>query len=167
MRVREKPTLSFARSPVRFVLLLAGVVSLSFGSLSFGSAGAADSPTADAPATVSPAAESPAQKPDAKGAFELHHWGVWLADPALAALNSREHFTTSLPLSVETTRPRRLKGAQTIAPINVVTFRGQLAASLEVDLRLQTGGLLAHWPAAQTKNNRLRWLDYQLVATAP
>jgi hypothetical protein len=130
----------------RLLLLLAAV------SMSFSSA-LADDP--------------PADKPEAKGAFELHQWGVWLADPALAALNSREHFTTSLPLSVETTRPRRVKGAQTTAPINVVTFRGQPATSLEIDLRLQSGGLLAHWPAAQTKNSRLRWLDYQLVATAP
>ncbi len=111
--------------------------------------------------------DPPVDKPEVKAAFELHHWGVWLADPAMATLNSREHFSTSLPLSVDTTRPRRVKGAQTIAPINVVTFRGQPAAAIEIDLRVQGGGMLAHWPAAQTKNSRLRWLDFQLLATAP
>ena len=59
VRVREKNrTMSFGRSPVRFMLLLAAVVSLSSGS-----AAAADLPTADVPATVSPAAVSPTARP--------------------------------------------------------------------------------------------------------
>src|ERR1700722_20156299 len=96
-----------ARINAHRLLLLLTAVSMSFGVVSFGAV------SADEP---------PANKPEVKGAFELHQWGVWLADPALAALNSREHFTTSLPLSVDTTRPRRVKGAQTTAPITVVTF---------------------------------------------
>jgi hypothetical protein len=141
--------------PFRRILLLIAALSI------FCRAAAADDPPAEKPVDKLEA------KSETKAAFELHHWGVWLADPALATINSREHFTTSLPLSVETTRPRRVKGAQTNAPINVVTFRGQPAAAVEIDLRLQSGSMLAHWPAAQTKNNRLRWLDYKLVAAAP
>ncbi len=113
------------------------------------------------------AEDPPTDKPEAKPVFELHQWGVWLADPALGDINSREHFTTSLPLSVETTRPRRVKGAQTTAPINVVTFRGQAVPAVEIDLRVQGGALQGSWPAVQSKNNRFRWLDYQLVAAAP
>ncbi len=66
------------------------------------------------PAAVEPAADenAAAQKSEAKAPFELHHWGVWLADPALGQLNSKEHFSTALPLSVETARPRRVKGAR-------------------------------------------------------
>ncbi len=38
---------------------------------------------------------------------------------------------------------------------------------MEIDLRLQGGAFEGYWPAAQSKNNRLRWLDYRLATAAP
>ncbi len=60
---------------------------------------------------------------DERGFFEVHHWGVWLADPALDKVNAREQFLTTMPTAVETTRPRRMKDdKKPAAPVNIVTF---------------------------------------------
>ena len=44
-----------------------------------------------------------------------------------------------------------------IAPINLLTFHGQPATNLDVDLRTKAGSFLAHWPAGESLPNRLRW----------
>ena len=73
-----------------------------------------------------------------------------------------------MPTSVETTRPRKMKNdKKPPAPLNVVTFRGQPTATVDIDLRVKGGALVAHWPPAQVKSNRLRWPEYELAATAP
>jgi hypothetical protein len=90
-----------------------------------------------------------------------------MADPALANVSPRDQFSTAFPLSVDTTRPRRVKGAVTPVPINVLTLRGTTPSPVEIELRLPGGSLLAHWPPAQMRNGRLRWLDYQLAVAAP
>ena len=82
-----------------------------------------------------------------------------MADPALAALNSREHFSTSLPLSVDTTRPRRVEAAQTTAPLNVVTFRGQPAAAIEIYLT-RPGACWHIGPRYKPRIAAYAWLDY-------
>ena len=105
---------------------------------------------------------------DERGAFEMHHWGVWLADPANNRINARELYLTSMPTAVETTRPRKMKDdKKPPAPTNVVTFHGEPAQALDVDLRVKGGTPLAHWPPAQIKSARLHWPEYQLAAAAP
>jgi hypothetical protein len=44
-----------------------------------------------------------------------------------------------------------------IAPINLLTFHGQSATNLDVDLRTKAGSFLTHWPAGESLPNRLRW----------
>jgi hypothetical protein len=46
----------------------------------------------------------------------------------------------------------------------VMTFYGQAVPDVEIDLRLSAGSFMGHWPAAQPKSGRLRWLDTALVS---
>lgn len=52
---------------------------------------------------------------------------------------------------------RRSMAARRAAPINLITFHGQPAANLDVDVRTRSGSFLAHWPPGDGLPNRLRW----------
>jgi hypothetical protein len=100
-----------------------------------------------------------------KPAFEVHQWGVWMADPAVETANLRDQYTSALPVGVETLRPHKLKNAKPgPSPLNLMTFYGQPAGAIEIDLRIVAGSFVGSWPAAELKNNRLRWADYRLSA---
>src|SRR6185295_18697626 len=107
-------------------------------------------------------------KPNEKPVYEVHEWGVWLADAAIDNVNSRAQFPSSMPLRVDTTRPRKLKGnKQAPSPMNVIVFRGQPVKLLDIDLRAAKGSFVGHYPPAQRPaSNRLRWLDNSLLAGA-
>jgi hypothetical protein len=106
--------------------------------------------------------------PDERGFFEMHHWGVWLADPAQDRINAREHFLTNMPRSIETSRPRKMKNdKKPPSPLNVVTFYGEPTKTVDLDLRVKAGAPLAHWPPAQIKSSRLHWPEYELAKVAP
>jgi hypothetical protein len=113
-----------------------------------------------------PAAEKSDDKQAEKPVFEVHQWGVWLADAAIDNINSRSQFPTAMPLRVDTSRPRKLKsGKPAPAPINVLVFRGQPAKLIDIDLRTRAGSFVGHYPPAQSQaSNRLRWLDNSLLA---
>jgi hypothetical protein len=128
---------------------------------------AAGESTADAKTTAPPEDKVPGDEEE-RGFFEVHHWGVWLADPALDQVNARESFLTAMPTAVETTRPRRMKqDIKPPKPLNVVTFYRQPAAQIDIDLRAKGGTFVAHWPPAQVKSNRLHWPEYELAVAAP
>jgi hypothetical protein len=123
--------------------------------------------TADTKTAAPPEDKVPGEE-DERGFFEVHQWGVWMADPALDQVNAREQFLTAMPTAVETTRPRRMKDdKKPPAPVNVVTFYRQPAATIDIDLRAKGGTFVAHWPPAQVKSNRLHWPEYELAAAAP
>jgi hypothetical protein len=46
---------------------------------------------------------------------------------------------------------------QRVAPINLITFYGEPATNLDIDLRTKAGSFLAHWPPCDHLPNRLRW----------
>ncbi|HEX3725189.1 MAG TPA: hypothetical protein VHV08_03060 [Pirellulales bacterium] len=46
---------------------------------------------------------------------------------------------------------------QRVAPLGVITFLGEPARNLDVDLRIRGGSFLGHWPPAESLPNRLRW----------
>lgn len=104
-----------------------------------------------------PAAQASAQDEEV-GKFEVHEWSFWAIDPTQDLANPRDLYSSAMPGPVETERSRVPKDHKA-TPISVITFHGQPAAELEVEVQIPSGRALAVWPPARRKNNRLRWLD--------
>jgi hypothetical protein len=124
---------------------------------------------------------------DAQANFEVHDVSLWILEPGATQANMRTAFPSALTGLVDSARnapavkpqaqgvvlnagnfvvsnnatvaaapaPEIRKGK--IAPINLLTFHGQPATNLDVDLRTKAGSFLAHWPAGESLPNRLRW----------
>lgn len=102
------------------------------------------------------AAMSAAEEKEAE--FDLHEFSLWGFDPTLENANQLQHFPTVLPGVVDVSRSRADAEGK-ITPFSLMTFHGQAVKSLEIDLRVQSGRFVAHWPAGESKSGRLRWLD--------
>lgn len=100
-----------------------------------------------------------------EGDFEIHEVSLWGFDPTLEQANQLQHYPSIMPGVVDTDRSRA--GAEgKVAPFSLMTFHGQPAKNVEIDLRVQSGRFTAYWPAAESKSGRLRWLDMNLSAEA-
>lgn len=128
-----------------------------------------------------------ARAEDAKANFEVHDVSLWILEPGATQANMRTAYPSALtglvdsarnaPLvkppnetgvfngnafvrvpnaPVTATSPPAIRRGK-IAPINLITFHGQPATNLDVDLRTKAGSFLAHWPAGESLPNRLRW----------
>jgi hypothetical protein len=100
--------------------------------------------------------------------LEIHEWSLWIVDPTLAQSNAKDHYPNTLPVFVDSTRSRLSgRSENRPSPLGVITFYGEPTHGLEVELQLATSSrFLAHWPPAETKSKRARWLDLAL-STAP
>jgi hypothetical protein len=109
------------------------------------------------------AATSPAAEEEAD--FKIHEISLWGFDPTLDQANQLQHYPSVMPGMVDTDRSRA--GAEgKVAPFSLMTFHGQAVKNLEIDLRVQSGRFVAHWPAAEPKGGRLRWIDVNTSAEA-
>ncbi len=104
-----------------------------------------------------PAAQVRAQDEEV-GKFEVHEWSFWAIDPTQDLANPLDHYSSAMPGPVETERTRVPKDHKA-TPFSMMTFHGQPAADLEVEVQIPSGRALAVWPPARRKNNRLRWLE--------
>ncbi|HEX5444958.1 MAG TPA: hypothetical protein VFW87_14065 [Pirellulales bacterium] len=95
--------------------------------------------------------------------YEIHEFSLWGLDPTLEQVNQLQHYPSALPGVVETERSR-VNEQQKLTPLGLITFHGEPVKDLEIDLRVQSGRFLGHWPPAESKSGRLRWLD---LATVP
>ncbi len=95
--------------------------------------------------------------------YEIHEFSLWGLDPTLEQVNQLQHYPSALPGVVETERSR-VNEQQKLTPLGLITFHGEPIKDLEIDLRVQSGRFLGHWPPAESKSGRLRWLD---LATVP
>jgi hypothetical protein len=90
--------------------------------------------------------------------FEVHDLSLWLIDAAGKTANAKAAFASALPASVNTLRTGSPSAAdRRQAPICLITFHGQPASDLDVDLRTRSGSFLAHWPPGEGLPNRVRW----------
>jgi hypothetical protein len=90
--------------------------------------------------------------------LEIHEWSVWIADPNVENANARERYQSAMPTAVTTIRSREVpRGEERLAPVSVITFYGDAMPDQEVTLQAASGQFVAHWPAAELKNRRLRW----------
>lgn len=124
---------------------------------------------------------------DAKANFEVHDVSLWILEPGATQANMRTAYPSALTGLVDSARNSPLVKPQNenavlngnvfvavpnagvttapapairrgkIAPINLLTFHGQPATNLDVDLRTKAGSFLGHWPAGESLPNRLRW----------
>ncbi|HJT34847.1 MAG TPA: hypothetical protein VJ783_22660 [Pirellulales bacterium] len=97
--------------------------------------------------------------------YEIHEFSLWGLDPTLEQVNQLQHYPSAMPGVVETERSR-VNEQQKLTPLGLITFHGEPVKEIEVDLRVQSGRFLGHWPPAESKSGRLRWLDLTTVPEA-
>ncbi|HEV7221897.1 MAG TPA: hypothetical protein VGN42_04300 [Pirellulales bacterium] len=101
---------------------------------------------------------APARTAEEEADFKIHEVSLWGFDPTLEQTNQLQHYSSVMPGVVDTDRSRA--GAEgKVAPFSLMTFHGQGVKNLEIDLRVQSGRFVAHWPAGESKSGRLRWID--------
>ncbi len=100
-----------------------------------------------------------AQQPaESGGRFEVHDVGLWILDPGSKMANPRAMFPSALPVTVPSLRESNAsRDARRVAPISMITFHGEAASEIDVDLRSKSATFLAHWPPGESLPNRLRW----------
>ena len=100
-------------------------------------------------------------------AVELHEWSLWIVDPTLTQANSKDHYPNNLPVFVESVRSRLSGRAENRpSPLGMITFYGEAAKDVEVEMQLASSSrFMAHWPPAESKSKRVRWLELGLAKT--
>ena len=115
--------------------------------------------------------------PSARGAdddrpqapFEAHEWSVWVGSQSGLTLNSTRTYKNAMPGLVGTSRPKiegkEQAGQFAIAPISVLQFFGEPSRDIDIDLRVKKGKIVAHWPPAAERADRLQWFKSDLTKT--
>ncbi|AMV40998.1 hypothetical protein [Planctomyces sp. SH-PL62] len=129
---------------------------------------------------IAPAwAEEPAAKPrdeaPTQSPIEAFDVSIWVGNPSQATLNAAKYYRNAMPGVVGTSRPKlddakpADKGAERfpIAPISFVQFFGEPCRDVDVDLKINKGSFLAHWPAGKELAGRIRWFGSELTAEPP
>lgn len=106
---------------------------------------------------------APAAGADDEANYDLHEFSLIGLDPTLEQANELKHYPSAMPGVVETDRSRANE-ARKLTPLAVVTLHGEPVKDLEIDLRVQSGRFVGHWPPAESKSGRLRWLDLATLA---
>jgi len=103
--------------------------------------------------------------------IEVSEWSIWVGNPTLTSLNAAKIYRNPMPSAVGTSRPKFDAGEAAekfpIAPISLVQFFGDSARDVDVDLRVETGSILAHWPAGKEHPKRVTWFGSELTAAPP
>lgn len=102
---------------------------------------------------------------------EVNEWSIWVGNPTLKSLNAAKVYRNPMPNAVGTSRPKfdEKESAEKfpIAPVSLVQFFGDPAGDVDVDLRVQKGTILAHWPMGREQPNRVTWFGSSLSADPP
>ncbi len=93
-----------------------------------------------------------------KGNFEVHELSLWMYEPGNTQANVRTAYPSALPPSVNSARkPTAGESKAKVGPLAVLSFYGEPATNLDIDVRTKGGSLLAHWPPGEGLPNRVRW----------
>jgi hypothetical protein len=100
-----------------------------------------------------------------KIAVELHEWSMWIVDPTLTQANAKDHYPNNLPVFIDSLRSRLSGRAENRpSPLGMITLYGEAATGLEVEMQLASSSrFMAHWPPAESKSKRVRWLELSLT----
>ncbi len=107
-----------------------------------------------------------AVRADEEAKYDLHDVSLWGLDPTLEQANELAHYPSAMPGVVDTDRSRANE-ARKLTPVSLITLHGETVKDLEIDLRVQSGRFVGHWPPAESKTGRLRWLDLATTGEAP
>lgn len=99
---------------------------------------------------------------------ELHEWSLWVVDPTLTQANAKEHYPNNLPVFIDSVRSRLSGRAENRpSPLGMIMLYGEPTTGLEIEMQLAASSrFMAHWPPAESKSKRVRWLELGL-AKAP
>lgn len=95
--------------------------------------------------------------------LEVHELSFWLVDPTIKQANAKDQFSNALPGLAGTLRGTAGPAKSALAPLFLLSFHGEPADRLDVDLRAPAGRFLGHWPRGEEKSRRLRWLNIALA----
>jgi len=120
-------------------------------------------------------AASPTQEPDSRVEddtlpIEIVDVSVWIVDPSRERWNDKRAFRNAMPSvvgTIRTTPGNAERVAPDLAPVSVMQVFGEPVEDLDIELRLGEGGVIAHWPPATDRGNRLRWFGVDLGAEPP
>jgi hypothetical protein len=100
---------------------------------------------------------------DEPSRLEVREWSLWVTEPHRNQFNTADVYLNGMPGIVDSSRSSR-PGAKRVAvtPLSMITFSGKIPETTDVTLKITAGRFISHWPAAEVKNNRLRWLDLKL-----
>jgi hypothetical protein len=98
--------------------------------------------------------------------LEIHEWSMWIVDPTLSQTNAKDQYPNTLPVFVDSMRSRLTGRTENRpSPLGMLTFYGPPASGVEVELQLAASSrFYAHWPPAETKTKRARWLELNFTA---
>ena len=98
--------------------------------------------------------------------LEIHEWSLWIVDPTHSQTNAKDQYPNTLPVFIESNRSRLSGRAENRpSPLSILTFYGEPATGVEVELELAANSrFCSHWPPAETKTKRARWLDLAFTA---
>jgi hypothetical protein len=109
------------------------------------------------------AAEDEPKKPNSK--FDIHEISVWMTEPGSGVFNAHQEYQNGMPPVVDSTRPRKVERAENSgSPVSLITLWGEVKEPVDLTVRINNGRVLSHWPPAEVKNNRYRWLDLKPAA---
>ncbi|MDR3636701.1 MAG: hypothetical protein P4L84_23055 [Isosphaeraceae bacterium] len=98
---------------------------------------------------------------------EVYEWSVWVGSPSQVSLNASRAYRNALPGVVGTIRPKlegkELAGKFPIAPVSVVQFFGEPYHDIDIDVRVNKGTILAHWPPGNERAGRIQWFKSDLT----
>lgn len=96
--------------------------------------------------------------------FEVHEISLWVADRGKPLVNDHDMAPSGLPSMVESKRSRTAPPDKpALTPLGLIVLTGSPQPSVDIDVRLTDGRVLAHWPKAEVRNNRVRWLSTALL----
>jgi hypothetical protein len=115
--------------------------------------------------TASGQTSSPTTKPST---FELREWMVMVASPFQPVANADGVVLSTLPSSAESRRQSAAEDQQNVPqPIGVIRLYGRADTAVDVSLQIPNGKVMAAWPKARTKSNRLLWPNLNLSTIPP
>lgn len=102
---------------------------------------------------------------------EVYEWSVWVGSPAQTSLNATRAYRNAMPGVVGTSRTKAEEGADDrrfpIAPISVVQVFGEPTADIDIDVRVEKGTILSHWPRGNDRGGRIQWFETNLIDAPP
>jgi len=104
----------------------------------------------------------------APSSFEVHEWVVLVCSPFQSKANQDGMVLSTLPASADSRRgsaPEEQKSDP--QPIGVIRLIGSAGTPVDVSLGIPSGKVMATWPKAKTKTNRLLWQNLNLSADLP